>query len=200
MQDYVTLESVSGDETTIINAARVSTSDTHITTLDDRDIRLLHYLQDNRHGTPFEHVTLRFRIKAPIFVLRQWMRHRIGTFNEYSQRYRVPMTEVYTPEDMPDRMRDEYKLLVQACTDFYERWYNEEKNESGNGRLREQLRCIMPVATYSEVVWSVNLRSLMNFLALRTTGHAQLEIRQYAEHIEALVQPFFPHVRLRDSV
>jgi thymidylate synthase (FAD) len=196
--NHVILEFVGGSESLIINAARVSTTSRMVTNSDlsEDDIRLLRYLQEHNHGTPFEHVTLRFRVIAPIFVMRQWMRHRIGTFNEYSQRYRQPMLDfpVYTPPDMPDEIRDEYNALVKASTEFYKKWYNGCKQEKGNSRLREMLRCAMPVSTYTEVVWTVNLRSLMNFLTQRCDKHAQLEIRQYADYIKGLIQPLFPHI------
>ncbi|MBF0157919.1 MAG: FAD-dependent thymidylate synthase [Magnetococcales bacterium] len=222
---FVELEESWGDETTILNTARISTSNRRIQRVADmtqRDHDLLYHLLKHNHGTPFETVYCRWRVIAPIFVLRQWMRHRMGTFNEFSQRYRMPITACYQP-DLAARSVDGWPVLTDdqirrqdALLEQLHRFYQEEyavacqrmeeaeqqgliqtsDGEGGRnryrGRARELLRNIMPVATYSDIYWTVNFRSLMNFLMLRRKPDAQYEIRLYADAVWQLFQQRLP--------
>lgn len=185
----VLMEDFMGSEATILDCARISKSDAKVNgELVDRDLKLLKFLFDNGHHTPFEHCVLRFRIKAPIFVMRQWMRHRIGTFNEYSMRYREPIKEYYTPEDLSSEKKDKYHRILKKCIKFV------CKNVEKNQRDRELLRNILPVAMYTEVIWTVNLRALLNFLKLRGAQDAQYEIKLYAKTIANMARIIYPNV------
>ncbi|MBF0449101.1 MAG: FAD-dependent thymidylate synthase [Magnetococcales bacterium] len=209
---FLELEDSWGDEATIINTARISTTNHRLenrTDFGDKDRKLLYHLLSHNHGTPFETVHFRWRIIAPIFVLRQWMRHRICSFNEFSQRYRMPITAFYIP-DAPARTIDGFEVLTQEQVDRYEalmenlhQFYQEEYEStcqrleaaqadgqietiSGGrnpyrARARELLRNAMPVSTYSDLYWTINFRSLMNFFSLRCKPDAQYEIRQFAD-------------------
>ncbi|MBF0125546.1 MAG: FAD-dependent thymidylate synthase [Magnetococcales bacterium] len=220
---FIELEESWGDETTILNTARISTSNRRINSVTDmtqRDHDLLYHLLKHNHGTPFETVYCRWRVIAPIFVLRQWMRHRMGTFNEFSQRYRMPITACYRPDEAA-RTVDGWPVLTdeQLCRQdallaqlhrFYQDEYAvacqriEEAEQNGEiqadeggrnryrGRARELLRNIMPVATYSDIYWTVNFRSLMNFLMLRRKSDAQYEMRQYADAVWQLFRQRLP--------
>ncbi|MBF0143230.1 MAG: FAD-dependent thymidylate synthase [Magnetococcales bacterium] len=220
---FIELEESWGDEATIINTARVSTSNQRVADVaafTDRERQLLYHLLAHNHGTPFETVHFRWRVIAPIFVLRQWMRHRIGSFNEFSQRYRQPISAYFIPdreartvggvEVMSEAQLAEYCRLMDSLQQFYERSYAETcarlaaAEEGGlvprlaggrnpyRARARELLRNAMPVATYSDIYWTVNFRSLMNFFDLRRKPEAQTEIRQYADAAYAMFLRRFP--------
>jgi len=211
---FIELEETWGDETTILNTARVSTSNRRIRNVSDlteKDKNLLFHLLSDHHGTPFETVYFRFRFIAPIFVLRQWVKHRISTWNEFSMRYRKPISAYYVPDEKaltvdgfpvltPDQI-ERYSDLMERIFAFYEAEYQEscrridvaasegrlsgEKKDPAarnpyRARARELLRSAMPVSAYSDVYWTVNFRSLMNFFDLRTKENAQYEIREYA--------------------
>ncbi|MEC4682971.1 MAG: FAD-dependent thymidylate synthase [Nitrospirota bacterium] len=211
---FIELEDTWGDETTILNTARVSTSNRRLRStadLTEKDRNLLFHLLSQHHGTPFETVYFRFRFIAPIFVLRQWVKHRISTWNEFSMRYRKPISAYYVPDPeavtvdgfpvlTPDQI-DRYAVLMEQIFQFYETEYRESclridsASEQGllpgtkedpasrnpyRARARELLRSAIPVSAYSDVYWTVNFRSLMNFFDLRTKDNAQYEIRQYA--------------------
>lgn len=208
---FIELEDVWGDEASIINTARISTTNKRLKDIEsftDKDRNLLYELLKNHHGTPFESVYFKFRFIAPIFVLRQWVKHRVSTWNEFSMRYRKPISMFYIPdkearsvngyEVLTEEAINEYESLINQLFAWYEKQYgeictriNEDKNsgilpvtEQGRdpyrGRARELLRNVMPVATYSDVFWTINFRSLMNFFELRCKENAQYEIREYA--------------------
>ncbi len=209
---FIELEDTWGDEATIINTARISSTNHRLAgreDFSDKDTDLLYQLLRDAHGTPFETVYFRFRFVAPIFVLRQWVKHRISSWNEFSMRYRKPITLAYIPDHearcvdgypvLSDQAIREYELLMEGLFAWYEDQYKSvctrieadreqgklPKNEGGRdkyrGRARELLRNAMPVATYSDVYWTINFRSLMNFFKLRRKQDAQYEIRQYAD-------------------
>lgn len=186
-----------GSDSGILEAARVSTE-----ALDDpdRNRELMSYLIRNEHHTPLETVIFKFKVKAPIFVARQWFKHRISSFNEKSARYcefsdfecfvpdefrkqgvgnRQSGENLFTPE-----FNDRLKLnLSQSITDAkYEYEVMLDSNVA-----REHARTVMPVGIYTEWIWTVNLRSLMNFLYLRQHEHAQKEIRVYADAIRDML-------------
>lgn len=197
---WVKLEEMMGNECTILDCARISKSGRRVTDLCQKDFDLLSELLRNDHGTPFEHVVFRFHVSAPIFVLRQWMRHRIGTFNEYSLRYREPIAEYYIPPDLPrvggvdqssanDRYHDTIQKLFASHADLLAQLKDSGVKPS---RAREITRCMLPVATFSEIIWTVNLRSLMNFILLRSDHHAQYEMQQYAIELDRIVKANLP--------
>ena len=206
-----------GTEKTIADCARMSTSlnggdvavrdpDGFPDAIDERDVKLLRLLTDSGHGTPFEHVVFRWYFRAPLFVMRQWMRHRMGTFSEFSMRYRPhcnvtdTLGAYYTPKDMPEAAMEAYKAEMDAMNGSFRFLESRIGDDVSGRRRRELLRCILPVAIYSEAIWTVNLRSLMNFMRLRSTEHAQVEIREYTDAIRLILAPLFPHIDLAARV
>ena len=171
---YVKLvEYMGGDESVIRNARRCWRSEDKSNERSDRN--LIRHLLREGHMTPFEAMVFTFDVKCPIFVARQWMRHRIGSFNEESLRYCVAERDYFIPNglDKPqlafwkmynDEQFDRYYLLKQTMP-------------------KEQARSILPLGTYTKFYWTVNGSSLMNFLKLRLDESAQAEIREYAKVI-----------------
>lgn len=169
------------------------------------DSRLINYLLKNRHTSPFEAMTFTFEVKAPIFVLRQWHRHRTWSYNEVSARYAELPEEFYVPQvdkittqgTGNKQMRTQevhpkapmlQTAIEDACLDAF-RVY---KNLLADGCPRELARSVLPVATYSHMFATVDLHNLFHFLALRLHEHAQFEIRVYAEALLQLVEPIVP--------
>jgi thymidylate synthase (FAD) len=166
--------------------------------MDEKDEGLIRFLMRDRHGTPFEHNSFRFHIRAPIFVAREWFRHRVGSFNEFSMRYAKATDDFYVPEpedvrsqvgkpgaysfeqvddELAERTRDELREVYEHAYETYTRLVE-------SGVARELARCVMPVGAYTEFFWTVNARALMNFVSLRAADTAQREIRRYAEAVE----------------
>ena len=185
------------DDLSVVNGARVSFA-RHKAEMDDSDVGLIKFLMRDRHGTPFEHNAFRFHIRAPIFVAREWFRHRIGSFNEFSMRYARATDEFYVPaaedvrtqvgkpgaysfdpvsEDVAETTREELRQVYEAAYAAYERLVE-------LGVARELARAALPVGAYTEFYWTINARALMNFLSLRNAETAQREIRRYAEACE----------------
>jgi thymidylate synthase (FAD) len=220
---FIEMESCWGDEATILNTARVSTSNLRIDQVADftqKDRDLLYHLLRNNHGTPFETVVFRWRVIAPIFVFRQWMRHRICSFNEFSQRYRQPVSAYYVPnaeactvgnlQVITPAQIERYAELMENLHQFYQKEYQVAcqrideaeargaipKLEGGRnpyrGRAREILRNAMPLSCYSDLYWTINFRSLMNFFELRRSPEAQYEIRQFADAAYAMFKRKLP--------
>jgi len=191
---------VSGSDVDIVNAARVSFGK-FVTTIAERDKNLIRFLMEHAHTSPFEHNQLSFRVKAPIFVARQWMRHRMNSYNEISYRYVKAPLEFYVPpkwrkqdtvnkQASIDSYVDEqatqiYRTTIQACVQTYE-------DLLARGVCRELARGILPVCTYTQYIFTCNLHSLMHFLTLRLHAGAQYEIRQYALGMLKLALPHFP--------
>lgn len=173
-----------GSDLSVANAARVSYG-RHNDTETESDSRLLSFLLDKKHETPFEQTFLQFYVKAPIFVIRQWMRHRVGvSYNEKSARYTVMKQEFYTPQ-CDELLREHYQELYAQCSRTYELLL-------AKNMPREQARCVLPVSVYSQFVFSCNLRSLFHFIELRGAQDAQWEIRQYAKALLKLSAPHYP--------
>ena len=185
------------DDLSVVNAARVSFG-TRRETMEERDAGLVRFLMRERHGTPFEHNFFRFHIKAPLFVTREWQRHRIGSFNERSGRYSELPDEFYVPaasavrtqvgkpgaytfEPMPTRRPPRCAPASSRATPSPTA---ATRSCSSAGVAKEVARSVLPVGLYTEFYWSVNARSLMNFLSLRNAAAAQYEIRVYAEAAE----------------
>src|SRR5579859_2754196 len=157
-------------------------------------------------NTPFEHNSFRFHIRAPIFVAREWFRHRVGSFNEFSMRYAKATDDFYVPApedvrsqvgkpgaysfepvepELAEQTREDLQAVYQHAFATYERLVEA-------GVARELARCVMPVGAYTEFYWTVNARALMNFVALRAHETAQREIRRYAEAVETFFAELMP--------
>lgn len=169
------------------------------------DARLINYLYNNGHNTPFEAVTFTFEVKAPIFVFRQWHRHRTQSYNELSARYRELPEEFYIPEaaQITTQSTDNKQMRTDEVHPQAElfRLYMKENNEAvfnvyrdmiADGCPRELARSVLPVATYSHMFATMNLNNLFKFLAERLHEHAQYEIRVYAEAMLKLIEPVVP--------
>lgn len=205
----VSLIETMGSDLDVVNAARVSFS-AYQNEIDDKAKGLINYLLKNAHATPFEHVVFKFYIKSPIFVAREWFRHRWSSFNEMSMRYYVPESiDFFYPSE--DSIRKQvgkpghytfepitdpavYDFVTEKFLEAYTIAENNYYEMIEAGIAKEVARSVLPVGQYTEFIWTVNLRSLLNFLALRNDENAQKEIRQYAEIIEQLVTPFVPTV------
>lgn len=195
-----------GTDIDIVQAARVSYGPSTRKLHDDRG--LLRYLMRHQHTTPFEMCEVKFRCKMPIFVARQWIRHRTANVNEMSLRYTEAPDEFYMPvlEDIslqstnnkqgreeaplsPDKAAEIQKLLEDAHTSSYEIY---EKLVSEFGIARELSRAILPVSLYTQWIWKIDLKNLFHFLGLRLDAHAQIEIRRFAEAMATFVQAWVP--------
>ncbi len=198
---FVRLVDTMGDDMAVVRAARVSYGNE--SKGEKADEKLIHYLMKHNHGTPFEHIVFTFHIKCPIFVARQWFRHRIGSFNEISGRYTELATEFFVPTTLRENKTANHQASIEGdFTDdeiqsMLSEWnYALEIAESTyeslleRGVAREQARAILPIGTYTEFYWTVNLRSLFNFIRLRTADDSQTEMREYAEKIQAIARDF----------
>jgi len=220
-RDDVTVELVksSASDADVIWAARVSTAgEKSIESLNDdaeKSAGLINYLARERHGSPFEHTSFTFFISAPIFVFREFMRHRIASYNEESGRYRelkpvfyipnkerkliqVGKTGHYTFEAGTDA---QYELMVSEMKKAYTAAYDAYQKMLEAGIAREVARATLPVATYSSMYVTMNARALMNFLSLRTTAegshfpsYPQREIEMVGEKMEAFFAEKMPLV------
>lgn len=193
---YVQLIDVMGSDQRVVDAARVSTGSASD---EERDKELIFYLMEHRHESPFEKIVFEFNVKCPIFVARQWMRHRIGSYNERSARYRVFDMEYYVPnlgdipEDFGPEDIDSYVKCMNEAYAVYERMLAKVASKAETrSRAREVFRGLLGTAYYTEFFWTVNFRSLMNFLQLRLDEKAQAEIRRYAEAINDMIPEYIP--------
>lgn len=191
---------VSGSDIDIVNAARVSYGKVS-TTISDRDKVLIKFLMDHNHTSPFEHNQLSFRVKAPIFVVRQWMRHRINSFNEISYRYVKPPLEFYVPtnwrfQDLKNKQSSFGAFQDKEVRAAYEKSIHDAfatyEQLIASGVCREQARAVLPLCTYSEFIFTCNLTSLMHFIKLRSHEGAQWEIKVYAHALYSLAYSHFP--------
>ena len=201
---FVRLIDSMGNDLSVVSAARVSYAESWKAGEDEgSDARLIKYLKKNKHHTPFEAVTLKFEVKAPIFVFRQWHRHRTWTYNELSARYRELPEEIYMPDfraqskinkQGSDGMIDQV-MAVEMHNAFlasYQMAFAAYREALRLGVAKEIARSVLPVATYSHMEATVNLLNLMRFLALRNHSHAQYEIRVYAEAMLELARTVAP--------
>nr|1O24_A Chain A, Thymidylate synthase thyX [Thermotoga maritima]1O24_B Chain B, Thymidylate synthase thyX [Thermotoga maritima]1O24_C Chain C, Thymidylate synthase thyX [Thermotoga maritima]1O24_D Chain D, Thymidylate synthase thyX [Thermotoga maritima]1O25_A Chain A, Thymidylate synthase thyX [Thermotoga maritima]1O25_B Chain B, Thymidylate synthase thyX [Thermotoga maritima]1O25_C Chain C, Thymidylate synthase thyX [Thermotoga maritima]1O25_D Chain D, Thymidylate synthase thyX [Thermotoga marit len=178
---FVELVDVMGNDLSAVRAARVS-FDMGLKD-EERDRHLIEYLMKHGHETPFEHIVFTFHVKAPIFVARQWFRHRIASYNELSGRYSKLSYEFYIPS--PERLEG-YKTTIppervtEKISEIVDKAYRTYLELIESGVPREVARIVLPLNLYTRFFWTVNARSLMNFLNLRADSHAQWEIQQYA--------------------
>lgn len=204
---FVCLVDVMGDDSSIVQAARVSYGEGTKKVSDDRT--LIRYLLRHRHTTPFEMAEIKFLVRVPMDCWRQWVRHRTANINEYSTRYSLAIDAAQTtdpnewrtqaesnrqgsgdslPPELGQRLTQEETELQSKIRDVYQ-------GRISSGVAREQARKDLPLATYTEAYWKIDLHNLLHFLALRMDSHAQLEIRQYATTLgEKIVAPLFPIV------
>lgn len=168
---WVQLEALLGGDDAVIRGARICYQSSSGGPEDDA--RLIHRLMKSnpKHNTVFEHAVFRWGVKCPIFVARQWMRHRIGSYNEKSLRYCLADREYYVPAQVP--LTDDYARQMEASFDLCDRLV-------GEGWKREIARGVLGTAVYTEFIWTVNAWSLMNWLVKRLHKTAQWEHRQYA--------------------
>ena len=202
---FVRLVDYMGGDARIVAAARVSFSAGTKTVREDK--ALIGYLLRNEHTSPFEQVVLTFHCKMPIFVARQWIRHRTARVNEMSGRYSTMRNEFYLPET--DQLRTQSRTNKQGRSD--EDLSAEEKQQVlemlnknqvaayesyerllGAGLARELARINLPLSTYTEWYWQIDLRNLFHFLNLRLSAHAQYEIRKYAEVMVGITRKVAP--------
>lgn len=205
---YVRLIDSMGSDLSVVRAARVSYDAAwRAGENSGSDRRLISYLWQHRHTTPFEAVTFTFEVYAPIFVFRQWHRHRTWSYNELSARYR-PLSEVFyvpAPEQVGIQSSDnkqgriltdtniairaeEVEMLRASCKASFMTYHTLLEA----GWPRELARSVLPVNTYSHMFATVDLLNLLKFLTLRCDDHAQYEIRVYAKAMRDLVRPVVP--------
>lgn len=191
-----------GSDLTIVNSARVSFGK-HTTELRARDQKLINYLWEHKHTSTFRHCYITFRVKAPIFVLRQWFKHRIGSeFNEQSLRYVEFNGDYYKPNVYRQQSKsnkqgsfgnieeqDKADQLYQLSCDYAIRDYYRLIEM---GVCREQARGILPMSMYTSVYWTASLQAILHFLKLREDSHAQFEIQEYAKGIRKITEQYFP--------
>jgi thymidylate synthase (FAD) len=190
----------------VTGAARVSTGKgpEYTSKGPEADEKLIRYLMAHGHGTPFEHAVFQFFVKAPIFVVREWQRHRVASYNEQSGRYSEFKPEFYVPDHarVPDPANKQSSVVGvdEVVTDHVVRWSEAAQSEAfrtyqmllDTGVAREMARIVLPLSLYTSFWWTVNARSLMNFQMLRNHEAAQWEIRQYAAAIEAMFAEVMP--------
>lgn len=196
----VELIRASGSDLDIVNAARVSYGKVS-TDVNERDKKLIAFLMEHNHTSPFEHNQLSFRIKAPIFVARQWMRHRMNSYNEISYRYVKCALEFYIPpkwrlQDTKNKQASvgsfDNPEFTQTLKDAIAHSVKAYEHLLENGVGRELARSVLPLGTYTEFIFTCNLHSLMHFLKLRLHAGAQYEIQQYAQALLKCALPHFP--------
>lgn len=205
-----------GTDAAIVQAARVSYGKGTKKTREDAG--LINYLLRHRHTTPFEMCEIKLHIKLPIFIARQWIRHRTANVNEYSGRYSILDREFYVPApeqlasqsasnrqgrgdvlegEEAHRVLDILKSDAQQCYDHYQEMLNEDEvgNVVDNGKdglARELARMNLPVNFYTQWYWKIDLHNFMHFLALRVDAHAQYEIRVYAQAMLDVLKKWVP--------
>ena len=201
-----------GDDLTVVNSARVSFGKRK-DKLDESDIKLIRYLAKNKHYSPFRHVLLQFRVKAPEFVTRQWYKHVVGAettsshiikdhaWNELSFRY-VKAENCFFPDywskqsannkQGSDRMIEEQGKAFEIYTKSVETAFESYQKLIDLGVSKEQARVLLPMSLYTEFYWSASFQSIMNFIELRDESHAQYEIREYAKSMKSIMLEKLP--------
>ncbi|MBE7158350.1 MAG: FAD-dependent thymidylate synthase [Rhodospirillales bacterium] len=202
-----------GDDSAIVQAARVSYG--RGTRRVQEDAGLIRYLMRHRHSTPFEMCEIKFHVKLPIFIARQWIRHRTANVNEYSARYSILDREFYVPApevlaaqsstnrqgrgktlsgDEAAAVLDVLRSDAERCYDHYAWMLNEGEDADPNrqGLARELARMNLTLNTYTQWYWKTDLHNLFQFLSLRADPHAQYEIRAYAEAMLRMTEAWVP--------
>ena len=203
---YVQLIEHMGSDNSVVDAARVSHKKDSSNFTKEENLKLLKYLAKHQHWSPFEMVSYKFRVKAPIVVAWQWVRHRIASYNFESGRYtQYQEHEFYTPTSIRKKSLinkqssegeiHDNELFIGRLKDNYEASYKLYSDILASDGAREIARLALPAfALYTEFIFSVNLRSLINFLKLRLGKDAQEEIRKYAEAIYSIIKEVHPEL------
>ena len=215
-QGFVRVVDYMGDDAAIVQAARVSYGKG--TKQVQNDAGLINYLLRHRHTTPFEMCEIKYHVKLPVFVARQWIRHRTANVNEYSARYSVLDNEFYIPApeqlaaqsaanrqgrgevlagDEAVRVLEILKEDSASCYAHYEEMLNERADgsvidEGRAGLARELARMNLPLNIYTQWYWKIDLHNLMHFISLRAAPHAQYEIRVYADVLFETLKRWLP--------
>lgn len=202
---FIRLIDYMGSDSSIVQAARVSYGDGTKKVSEDRG--LIRYLLRHRHTTPFEMVEFKFHVKLPIFVARQWIRHRSANVNEYSGRYSIMKEEFYLPKEkdilyqstvnkqgrskkvVPDETKKEMLAFLE---DSNKKAYSKYTDYVEDGLARELARINLPLSLYTEWYWKIDLHNLFHFLSLRMDSHAQHEIQEYAKIMAEMVKKVCP--------
>lgn len=200
-----------GNDNSVVDAARVSYGRGNKSVKDDTS--LIRYLMKHKHTTPFEMCEIKLHVRLPIFVARQWMRHRTASINEYSARYSILDNQYYIPNEenvLPQSTtnkqgrdgvlsQDEKKQAIDLIKESSEKAFenysamlNLEENPDKNGISREIARIALPVNVYTQFYWKIDLHNFMHFIKLRIDKHAQFEIRQYAEILLDILKTWLP--------
>jgi len=203
---FVRLIDHMGGDLSVVWAARNSYDAAWRAGVDEKsDAKLINYLWSHHHTTPFEAVTFTFEVKAPIFVFRQWHRHRTWSYNEVSARYTELPEEYYVPK--PEHVGEQSKDNKQARTIYDGRTdmivpsmidhscraaFESYRSLLAHGVPRELARLVLPLGTYSKMFGTVNLLNLFRFMTLRSDAHAQYEIRVYSDAMIELIKPIVP--------
>ena len=193
---HVTLLDHMGDDQAIVDAARISVTGA---SKKSETRALIRYLMRHKHTSPFEMVEFKFHVRVPIFVARQWIRHRTASVNEISGRYSVLPSEFYVPEEYHAQSSTNHQGSGAVIdTDNIEQKESCEnafrvyENMISDGVSREEARVHLPLGTMTEFIWKQNLHNLLHFLRLRMDSHAQSEIQEPARQIWELIQPIVP--------
>lgn len=205
-----------GDDASVVQMARVSYGEGTKSVSDDSG--LIRYLMRHHHTSPFEGCEIKLHVKLPVFVARQWIRHRVANVNEYSARYSILADEFYLPEaDVlmeqsvankqgranlldPHKAEVVRQILFNDAARAYDHYEDmiylnpDDPNDPDNMNLaRELARINLPVSIYTQWYWKIDLHNLIHFLRLRADSHAQYEIRVYAEKIKEILDLWVPN-------
>ncbi|MBC7953182.1 MAG: FAD-dependent thymidylate synthase [Rhodospirillaceae bacterium] len=213
---FIAVKDYMGDDVSVLQMARMSYGKGTKSVADDRS--LLRYLMRHFHTSPFEGCVIKLHVKLPIFVMRQWVRHRTASLNEYSARYSILPDEFYMPDPAqlavqskdnkqgrgdnltPEQAEEVLRMLKDDATRSFASYHTLlNADEDGNtmdedriGIARELARIGLPVSAYTQMYWQTNLHNLMHFLRLRADVHAQYEIRVYAEKMLDIMADWVP--------
>jgi len=204
---FVGMVDVMGNDDAIVNAARVSYGKNMEQKTPKENEALIRYLMRHQHTTPFEMVEMKFHIKLPIFVMRQHIRHRTASVNEYSGRYSEMSNEFYLPE--VEYLKPQSKTNKQGRSGEYDlvesqkmRYHIDRSQRDSywqysrlieeNDLAKELARTVLPVSNYTECYWKIDLKNLFHYFKLRKDSHAQQEIRDFANAMYKLAKPYAP--------
>lgn len=172
----------------------------------DTDSKLINYLFKHKHTSPFEMVKFKFHVKAPIFVARQWFRHRMGNYNEISGRYTQLKEEIYYPNKVSSQSKinkqlssnddisnnESVKNIMNNIEEYNKIQYNNYQKLMNEGVSRETARINLPLSLFTEFYFCIDLHNLLNFIKLRNSKNAQYEIKEYANKIQDIIEPLCP--------
>ena len=191
-----------GDDSDIVKAARISTGAS--VKSQEEDARLIDYLVEHEHTSPFEMCEIKLKLSMPIFIARQWMRHRMASINEYSGRYSEMKDEFYVPKEFRTQSTSNHQgsdgkvsqelsgILQNKTMELYRDSFVQYQSMIDHGVSREMSRIILPLSTYTSFFWKIDLHNLLKFIRLRIDPTAQEEIRVYADELWKIVKMWVP--------